>query len=198
VGDERFGQWVNVVPPPYTGDTPPPPWTGHRSLEGFPGKDPSGPTGFYVPGGKNWADDNAPPMAYMEEQYRFRISGQDYTAFTRMVDGHQQQWVQYTYEAQKYTRVTLGGDAWASTDPDPIARTPGGTMTGGLAGLNPPPKIGGWEPISLPEIATLSGSNPIITYYIPDGCGGQFTFLDGVPITGIQPPPVIPRMTAGG
>ncbi len=129
VGDERFGQWVNVVPPPYTGDTPPAPWTGgHRSMETSPGKEPAGPSGFYVPGGKTWVDDNAPPMAYLQEQYRFRISGQDYTPFTRMVNGHQQQWVQYTYEAQKFTQLNIaGGDAWASTDPpDEIARTRAG------------------------------------------------------------------------
>lgn len=197
VGDERFGQWVNVVPPPYTGDTPPAPWTGHRSMEGFPGKEPAGPSGFYVPGGKTWIDDSAPPMANLQEQYRFRISGQDFTSFTRMVNGHQQQWVQYTYEAQRFTQLNIAGPAWASTEPDEIARTPGGVMTGGLGGITPPPKIGGWEPISLPQIAVLSDANPSVTYYIPNGCGGQFTFANGMP-AGIQPPPIIPRMIAGG
>ena len=32
-------------------------------------------------------------MAYETEQYRFRISGEDYTGYTRMVEGQQQQWV---------------------------------------------------------------------------------------------------------
>lgn len=196
VGDERFGHWENVVPPPYVGKEPPPPWTGHRSLEGLPGKGPAGPSGFYVPGGKTWADDNAAPFGYLQEQYRFRISGQDYTPYTRMVNGQQQQWVQYTYESQRYTQLSLGGSAWAPTSPNEITRTPGGVMTGGLAGITPPPKIGAWQPITPAQMATLSAANPGVTYYVPNGCGGQFTFSGGVPVGGIQPPPSPPVMIA--
>lgn len=197
VGDERFGHWENVVPPPYTGKEPPPPWTGHRSLDGYPGKGPAGPSGFYVPGGKPWADDNAPPFAYMQEQYRFRISGEDFTGYTRMVNGQQQQWVQYTYDAQRYTQVSFGGDAWAPKGANELGKEPGGVISGGLAGINPPPKISPWQPISLPQVASLSAANPNVTYYIPNGCGGQFTFSGGVPVGGIQPPPSPPVMIAG-
>jgi hypothetical protein len=112
--------------------------------------------------------------------------------------GRQQQWVQYTYEAQRFTQVNVGGPAWAPTSPDEIARTPGGVMTGGLAGIAPPPKIGARNPITLQQLSSLSTSNPTATYYIPDGCGGQFTFSGGAPVGGLQPPPVIPSMTAGG
>jgi hypothetical protein len=196
VGDERFGHWENVVPPPYVGKDPPPPWTGHRSLEGFPGKGPAGPSGFYVPDGKTWADDNAPPFAYLQEQYRFRISGEDYTSYTRTVDGHQQQWVQYTYDAQRYTQVSFGGDAWAPQGPNEITKEPGGVISGGLAGLNPPPKIDPWHPVTLPQMGTLSAANPNVTYYIPNGCGGQFTFTGGVPAGGTQPPPRLPSIIA--
>ncbi|WP_245843150.1 hypothetical protein [Mycolicibacterium vulneris] len=197
IGDERFGHWVNVVPPPYVGKDPPPPATGHRSLEGFPGKGPAGPSGFYVPGGKPWADDNAPPFAYIQEQYRFRITGEDYTSYTRMVNGQQQQWVQYSYEAQRYTQVSFGGDAWAPKGANPVTKEPGGVISGGLAGINPPPKISPWQPITLNQIGSLSAANPDVTYYIPNGCGGQFTFSGGVPVGGIQPPPSPPIMIAG-
>jgi hypothetical protein len=196
VGDERFGHWENVVPPPYVGKDPPPPWTGHRSLEGLPGKDPAGPSGFYVPGGKTWADDNAPPLAYLQEQYRFRMSGEDYTAYTRTVNGQQQQWVQYTYDAQRYTQVSFGGSAWAPKGPNEITNEPGGVVSGGLAGINPPPKIYPWQPITLPQMGMLSAENPNVTYYVPNGCDGQFTFTGGVPTGGTQPPPRPPSMIA--
>lgn len=198
VGDERFGHWQDVTPPPYVGSTPPAPWTGHKSMEGFPGKGPAGPSGFYVPGGKTWADDSAAPMMYGTEQYRFRVSGEDYTGYTRMVGGQQQQWVQYTYDAQRYTQVNMGNaQAWAPKGPNEVTGELGGVATGGLGGLQPPPKIDAWKPMSLPQIASLSGANPAATYYIPDGCGGQFTFSGGVPVGGMAPPPTVPSMIAG-
>ncbi len=198
VDDPRFGHWENVTPPPYTGATPPPPWTGHKSLEGLPGKGPGGPSGFYVPGGKTWADDSTAPMGYLTEQYRFRISGEDYTGYTRIVNGQQQQWVQYTYDAQRYTQINMGGaQAWAPKAPNEITGELGGVATGGLSGITPPPIMEGWKPMSLPQISSLSAGSPAATFYIPDGCGGQFTFSGGVPVGGMAPPPTIPSMTAG-
>jgi hypothetical protein len=197
VGDERFGHWQDVIPPPYVGNTPPPPWTGHRPLQGPPWME-GGPTGFYSPGGQTWADDNAPPAAYLQEQYNVRISGEDYTPYTRMVDGHQEQWVQYSYEAQKFTRVSLGAEIWAPKGPNELTGELGGISTGGLAGLNPPPRIGPWQPITLPQIASLSAANPTTPYYMPDGCGGQFKFVNGTATGGVMaPPPVLPSMIAG-
>lgn len=196
VGDERFGYWQDVIPPPYVGKTPPPPWTGHRPLHDMPA---GGPTGFYVPGGKTWADDNAAPFAYAQEQYHFRISGVDFTNYTRTdpIDGHRQQWIQYTYEAQKFSQVNLGGEIWAPKGPNEITGELGGVSTGGLAGINPPPKIGGWEPITLPQIATLSAANPTVQYYMPGGCGGQFTFVNGTATGGMEQAPIIPSLIAG-
>ncbi|WP_344257614.1 hypothetical protein [Mycolicibacterium llatzerense] len=201
VGDERFGQWVDVVPPPYTGDTPPPPWTGHRDFDpdlmrpGQP-KGPAGPSGFYVPGGRPWADDNAPPMADVQEQYAFRMSGQDYTPYTRMVDGHQQQWVQNTYDAREWTKVNINGPAWAGKGPNDITGELGGTTTGGLGGISPPAYMHPWRPISLEQVVTMSAANPSVTYYIPDGCGGQLTFKGGSPHGGLTPAPTIPSIIA--
>lgn len=197
IGDERFGHWVDVIPPPYVGSTPPPPWTGHRpvgnvSLEG-------GPTGFYSPGGKTWADDSAAPGAYLEEQYRFRIAGEDYTKYTRLdpVDGHQQQWVAYTYEAQKWTRVPINLNVWAPKAPNEITGELGGVNTGSLSGVSPPPFRGPWQPMTLPQIATLSAKNPDVHYYMPDDCGFQFAFVNGSATGGRSGlPPIIPSMIA--
>jgi hypothetical protein len=193
VGDERFGYWQDVIPPPYVGKNPPPPWTGHRALADMPE---GGPTGFYVPGGKTWADDSAPPMADLEEQYKFRISGADYTGYTRAVDGQQQQWVQFTYDAQRFSRVNLGGAIWAPKAPNEITGELGGVSTGGLAGINPPPHIGPWQPMSLPQIATLSAANPTVQFYMPGDCGGQFTFVNGSAVGGAAPAPVTPSIIA--
>lgn len=196
VGDERFGHWQQVVPPPYVGHHPPPPWTGHRPLQ--PPFDTGGPTGFYPPGGKTWADDNAPPFAHLEEQYKIRITGQDYTPYTRVVDGQQEQWVQYTYEAQRFTQVPIGGAIWAPFGPNEITGELGGVKTGGLAGINPPPNVGPWQPITLPQIASLSAANPTVQYYMPDGCGGQFTFTNGTATGGNSGlPPIIPSIIRG-
>ncbi|OBJ10891.1 hypothetical protein A5625_10510 [Mycobacterium sp. 1465703.0] len=195
VGDYRFGYWQDVVPPPYVGKEPPPPWTGHRPITDGPV---GGPTGFYVPGGKTWADDSAPPIADLEEQYHFRISGVDYTGYTRTdpVDGHRQQWVQYTYEGQRFGRLNLGGSIWAPKAPNEITGELGGVSTGGLAGINPPPSIGPWKPMSLPQIATLSAANPSVQFYMPNDCGGQFSFINGSPVGGPAPPPVTPSIIA--
>ncbi|WP_218565228.1 type VII secretion target, partial [Mycobacterium xenopi] len=186
VGDERFGHWQDVVPPPYVGN-PPPPWTGHRPMHSMPS---GGSTGFYMPGGKTWADDNAPPFGYLQEQYQFRISGEDYTSYTRTMNGHQQQWVQYTYEAQKITQINVGGEVWTQKGPNETTGELGGVSTGGIAGINPPPNIGQWEPITLHDIASLSVANPTVTYYMPDICGKQFAFINGVATGGYAPPPV--------
>ena len=161
VGDERFGHWQNYTPPPHVGDTPPPPFE-HRSLEGLPAKE-GGPSGFYTPG-RTWLDDSSAPWASLAEQYKFRISGEDLTSYTRTVtiDGHQQlqRWVGYTYEAQRTTQVDLNGDIWAKSGPDEAQRALGGTTTGGIGGLVTPPKFGEWQPITPNQMANLSTLNP--------------------------------------
>lgn len=199
IGDERFGYWTNYTPPPYTGDTPPPPAVEQHSLDGAAAR-PAGPTGFYTPG-RTWLTDDTAPYVSVSENYHFRVSGTDATSYTRTVttDGgapQLQQWVAYTYESQKFTSVNLGGDAWAQTGPDQAQGKLGGVTTGGLSGLAIPPKIGPWQPITPQQIATLSYTNPTVTYYIPNGCGGQFSILNGEAASGPPPPPVIPVMRA--
>lgn len=198
IGDERFGHWEQYLPPPYTGATPPPPTPGHVDFPpGMPAKT-GGPSGFYTPG-RTWVTDDQAPFGSYSEQYKFRISGEDLTSYTRtvMVDGQPelQRWVANTYEAQQTTQINIGGPAWASTDPNPLEGTLGGVTTGGLAGITPPPIFHDWKPMTPQQIAVLSNANPTVTYYIPDGCGGQFTFQNGVPIGGMAPPPMIPIMT---
>lgn len=200
VGDERFGHWAKFVPPPYTGDSPPPPTPKHIPFpDGMPAKA-GGPSGFYTPG-KTWVTDDQAPYGSLAEEYKFRISGQDFTSFTRTatVDGHPelQQWVANTYEAQKITQVNLNGDAWAKADPNELEGTLGGVTTGGVSGAGGVPSFGDWKPITPAQMSVLSSANPTVTYYIPDGCDGQFTFKAGSPVAGAAPGPVIPRMTAG-
>ncbi|MGE2817940.1 hypothetical protein ACQI5H_22765 [Mycobacterium heidelbergense] len=192
VGDPRFGYWTDYVPPPYTGATPPPPRPQHVPFDGPEG----GPTGFYTPG-QTWIDDDAAPFAAYQEQYKFRIAGEDLTSYTRIgPTGQMERWVAYTYEARQFQNIALNGDIWVKTPADPAQGTLGGVTTGGIGGLTLPPKIGSWAPITPFQIATLSAANPSVHYYMPDLCGTQFAFVDGVPTGGNAPPPVTPSMIA--
>ncbi len=187
IGDQRFGHWESVIAPPYTGELPPPLARQYRPFpEGTPLKT-GGTTGWYTPG-RNWAAD-APYVQY-QEQYRFRISGREATAYTRMVHQNgrwqQERWIQNVYEYQKNTQMSFSGDVSVRG------------KDGDLAGLPSPPHIDyEWKPIGLNEIATLSAQNTAATYYLPDGCGGHFTYQGGVPLggmSGLPPaPPVITR-----
>lgn len=186
IGDHRFGHWEPVIAPPYTGSTPPPLTRQYRAFpEGTPLKI-GGTTGWYTPG-RNWAADA--PYAQFQEQYRFRIAGVEATTYTRMVheNGRQQQerWVQHIYEYQRNTQMSFSGDVSVRG------------KDGDLAGLPSPPRIDHeWKPIGPNAIATLSAKNAGITYYLPDGCGGQFTYQGGVPLGGMSGlPPAPPIMT---
>ena len=108
IGDQRFGHWESVIAPPYTGATPPPLTRQYHPFpEGTPLKT-GGTTGWYTPG-RNWAADA--PYAQYQEQYRFRISGREATAYTRMVHQNgrwqQERWVQNVYEYQRNTQMQL-------------------------------------------------------------------------------------------
>jgi hypothetical protein len=188
IGDQRFGQWENVVAPPYAGATPPPLKPEYRPFpDGTPLKT-GGTTGWYTPG-KSWIGDIDPPYAQLQEEYRFRMAGTEATTYTRVVydNGawHQQRWVQNVYEYQKNTQLAMGGDISVK-----------GT-TGDIGGLPTIPKIDyQWKPISPSQIASLSANNMEVTYYLPDGCGGQFTYQGGVPVGGNGGlPPSPPIMT---
>ncbi|WP_267307924.1 EspA/EspE family type VII secretion system effector [Mycobacterium barrassiae] len=185
IGDQRFGHWENVIPLPYTGTTPPPPTQQYHPFpEGTPLKV-GGTTGWYTPG-RNWAAD--PPLVRLEEQYRFRLAGREATTYTRMVHENgrwqQQRWIQNVYEYQRHTQITFGGDVHHRRESD-------------LAALSTPFLDFEWKPIGLNEIASLSAKNAAVTYYLPDGCGGQFTYQGGVPMggqSGLPPsPPIMTR-----
>jgi hypothetical protein len=196
VGDERFGQWENYSPPPYVGATPPRPAFEHRPLDGVAAR-PGGPSNFYTPG-RTWVADSDAPFASQSEAYKFRMTGQDYTSYTRTVtvDGHQQlqRWVANTYEAQRISKVDINGSIWSKNAPG----TPGTLLpgTGSIGGLPLGSNFGPWHSITPNQMANLSALNPTATYYIPDGCGGAFTFAGGVPVGGIAPAPTVPVMTA--
>ncbi len=186
IGDQRFGHWEAVIAPPYTGSTPPPLTDQYRP---FPGGTPlktGGTTGWYTPG-KSWVADE--PYAQLQEEFRFRIAGTEATTYTRMVNENgawqQERWVRNVYEYQRNTQMLFGGDVtFKGTDGD-------------LGGIPAIPKIDhDWKPIALNQIATLSAQNTGTAYYLPDGCGGQFTYQGGVPIGGLSGlPPSPPIMT---
>ena len=196
IGDERFGQWRNYTPPPYVGSQPPPPPAEHFDLTDQPLKT-GGPSGFYTPG-QTWVTPDQQPAFSQAEQYRFRMSGMDGTTYTRVVtvDGQPQlqRWFAYTYDSQKWTQTNLNLPVWARTAPDPIGGVLGGTASDTIGASLP--SMGPWQPTSPAQIAVLSAANPGVTYYIPDGCGGQFIFQGGVPIGGTAPAPSPPSMTA--
>lgn len=194
IGDPRFGYWSDFVPPPYTGSTPPPPAKQHVPWANGPE---GGPTGFYTPG-KTWIGDNDAPFAAYQQQYKFRINGEDLTSYTQVgPTGQMQRWVAYTYEAQEFQNVSLNGDVWVKTPADESQGTLGGVTTGGIGGISVPPKIGPWQPITPAQIAVLSANNPSVDYYMPDPCGQQFSFVNGVATGGNAPGPITPSMIAG-
>jgi len=193
VGDENFGHWENLpTPPPYVGAKPPPLASQYRPFpDGTPEKL-GGTTGMYTPG-KNWITDDQAPAAQLQEAYRFRIAGNEATTYTRMVNENgrwqQQRWVANVYEYQRNTQVLFGGSD--------VAKMHDGSGTGDLGGLGPFVNIDhDWKPISLHQIAGLSAKNFDITYYLPDGCGGQVTFEGGVVPRVPGAPVPIPVMTA--
>ncbi|BBZ76894.1 hypothetical protein MANY_22310 [Mycolicibacterium anyangense] len=179
VGDERFGHWEDFTVPPYTGKEPPPLRSEYRPFgPDTPGKN-GGPTEWYVRG-QNWVTDDQAPLAQYQEQYKFRISGQEATTFTRTINDEggvrQQRWVQNVYEAQHNTKVVFGGEV-------PV-KGRGGWTEGDIGGLPPIQNFGEWHRMAPNEIATISANNSAVKYYIPDGCGGQFTYEGGVPVGG--------------
>ncbi|MCV7177405.1 WXG100 family type VII secretion target [Mycolicibacterium sphagni] len=193
VGDGRFGRWEDVPPPPpYTGANPPPLKDQYRPFPpGTPAKN-GGPTEWYVPG-KSWIGDIDPPLVQRQEQYKFRIAGEDATTTTRMVTNNgvaqEQRWVQNVYEAQHNT--------WWKVDGTIPVKGEGGWDEGDIS-IPTPPSFGQWQQMPLNQIATLSATNPDVTFYMPDGCGGQFNYSGGVPVGGISGLPAnpVPIMTA--
>lgn len=79
-----------------------------------------------------------------------------------------QRWVANVYEYQRNTSVVPGGDFGGLPPVQNVDRT--------------------WERIYLPEVATISASNPGTTYYLPDGCGGTVDFVGGAVASNAPPP----------
>jgi hypothetical protein len=193
IGDPRFGHWEDLTLPykPWVGDTPPPLTTAERPFpEDVRDALTAKPTEYFVPN-KSWAFDNEAPYLRLQEQYRVRISGSEATPYTRVIDSAagptQQRWVQYTYEVAHSRQVSLGGDVQVKGKP------------GDIAGLGPYRWLSeDWTPTSIADIAKLSATNPKIDFHIPDGCGGQFTLQNAVPVgplpIGVPPsPPIMTR-----
>lgn len=188
IGDQRFGHWE-----PVTESDPAPSKNEYRPLR--VGDDPTqlgGTTGMYTPG-KNWIQDSSAPYLQYQEEYRFRIAGQEATTYTQTINDNgvlkQERWVQNVYEYQENTRFVPGGDIRANG------------KDGSLGGL-PPVTIydHDWKQISPQEVVSLSADNSTVKYYLPDGCGGQFTVENGVPVggySGLPPVSTTPTPSTG-
>ena len=175
VGNPLFGQWETVSTSP-TGPYGPLKHEYRPYPEGDPLK--VGPTtGMYVPG-QTWVADEDAPIIQYREGYKFRIAGTEATTITRTVtvngNVQVQRWVANVYEYQRNTSYSARGDFGAIPPVQTIDQT--------------------WKPISLPEVVTLSATNPGTTYYLPDGCGGMVNYVGGV-VENAGPPPT-PIMTA--
>ena len=193
IGDKRFGHWENVPPPPpHTGLQPPPLQAQYRPFpDGTPSK--VGPTtGMYTPG-QTWIGNIDPPAVQGQEGYRFTLAGEQATTVTRNVYDNgrwqQQRWVQNVYQYQRNTSMVFGGDVGMKGIE--------GKGEFDIGGLPPIQNIDtDWKPISLHQIAALSGGNSGTAYYLPDGCGGAVTFIDGLPQGSSGLAPRGPIMTA--
>lgn len=182
VGDARFGHWAPVTSP-----APLKPEYHPLDVSDDPTKL-GGTTAMYTPG-RTWVQDSSAPYAQYQEEYRFRIAGQEDTTFTRTVTENgvprQERWVQNVYEYQRNTQTVFGGDVEKNG------------VKGSLSGLPPILTIDNdWKRIPPQDIASLSAHNPTIKYYLPDGCGGQFIFKEGVPVGGFSGLPPV-SMTPG-
>lgn len=174
------GYWAVDLTRPAAGPSPlpapspyrsPPPCVADSALEG-----PS--SGVLTVGGDNPQGNEAAGFD-LQNAYKFRISGSEFTGQTKMVqlDGkwYQAQWQGYRYEMNKVPILQGSGD---------------------LGGLTLPGfwKFDNWEPVSINQIGLESGKYPTGTLYIPDGNGHPISVVNGQFMTST---PVVPVMRRG-
>lgn len=111
----------------------------------------------------------------LQQAYKFRITGDEFSGITKMVQGgdgrwYLARWMDNTYEMQ-ISKVLQG--------------------TGDLGGITSYPITMKWTPVSLAQIADVSAMYPNKTFYLPDGCGGTIPIVGGKLST-----PTVPVMTA--
>lgn len=156
--------------------TPPP----YRSGPPCTANDATGPTsGVMTVGGDSPLKNDALGFD-LQNTYRFRISGTEFTGETKMVQiegtWYQAQWQSYQYEMNKIPVVQGSGDLGALTLP---------IMS----------EANDWEPVTIDRIQFESTKYPTGTMYLPDGAGGSIPVVGGAFRTST---PVIPEMHSGG
>lgn len=138
--------------PPVGPFTPPTPW--HRDI-----KPPieGGPTGYQDVVGKTPNGWGVDPSWRMQENYKFRLTGETFNGapdHTRWVqrDGkwYQAKWVDYNFEAEHVRR---------------------GVSSTGF--FTPNFGLGEWHPIDIKDIYRAQADNPRLTMYVPTPSGGQ-------------------------
>ncbi|MDV3128881.1 hypothetical protein M1247_28510 [Mycobacterium sp. 21AC1] len=140
----------------------------------------TGPTsGVLTVGGYNPQSKDARGFD-LQNTYRFRISGTEFSGDTRMVnvDGnwYQAQWQNYQYEMNKIPVIQGAGDLGAITVP---------IMS----------EADDWQRVSIPQIIRESELYDGGTFYIPDGTGASTKVVDGKFQTST---PTVPIMRSGG
>jgi hypothetical protein len=140
----------------------------------------TGPSsGLLTVGGSNPQSDEA-FGADLQNAYKFRVSGTQFSGITQMVqlgDGkwYQAQWQDYQYEMNKFPVLQGSGQI-------PAISVPVGMFTNE------------WTPVSLSQIGVESAKYPGQTLYLPNLTGGApITVVDGVIGSGS----VVPVMTRG-
>lgn len=115
----------------------------------------------------------------MQNAYKFRISGTEFTGQTQMVQlgdtWYQAQWQHYSYEMNKIPVISGSGQI-------PALQLP--IMS----------EANQWTPVSLGQIVQESGMYPSGTFYLPNAFGDPLQVVGG---TLELDTPVVPVMTSG-
>lgn len=115
----------------------------------------------------------------MQNAYKFRISGTEFTGQTQMVQlgdtWYQAQWQNYSYEMNKIPVISGSGQI-------PALQLP--IMS----------EANQWTPVSLGQIVQESGMYPSGTFYLPNAFGDPLHVVGG---TLELDTPVVPVMTSG-
>ena len=173
------GYWAVDLTRRSDGPAPLPTPTPYRSGQPCTIDDATGPaSGVMTVGGDSSLKHDALGFD-LQNTYRFRISGTEFSGETRMVQiegsWYQAQWQSYQYEMNRIPVVQGSGDLGALTLP---------IMS----------EADEWEPVTIDRIQVESTKYPAGTLYIPDGTGGSIPVVGGAFQTST---PVIPEMRRG-
>lgn len=173
------GYWAVDLTRPSETSAPLPAPPPYRSGPPCTTNDATGPTSGVMTVGGDSSLKNEALGFDLQNTYRFRISGTEFTGETKMVQiegtWYQAQWQSYQYEMNKIPVIQGSGDLGALTLP---------IMS----------EADDWEPVTIDRIQVESTKYPTGTLYLPDGTGGSIPVVGGAFQTST---PVIPEMRRG-